>query len=60
MASGKKHKLEIYECLEEYQGLSFKNVEFTAAKDNSTDVATIDFFGELPPPLKRRKSANVS
>ena len=53
MASGIKHKLEIYECLEEYhQGLSFKNVKFTAAKDNSTDVAMIDFFGESLPPLK--------
>ena len=44
MASGIKRKLEINECLEEYQGLSFKNVEFTAAKDNSTDdMAMIDF-----------------
>ena len=45
MASGIKCKLEIYESLEEYQGLSFKNVEVTAAKYNSTDdIAMIDFL----------------
>lgn len=61
MESGIKHKLEMYKCLDEYQGLRFKNVEFTAAQDNSTvDVATIDFVGTLPPPLKRKKPTNVS
>ena len=51
----------MYECLKEYQELSFKNVEFTAAIDSSTgDVATIDVVGVSPPPVKRKKYTSVS